>query len=155
LSAAPVAPTLVLAWGNPGRGDDALGPLFADAIDALALRGVECLCEFQLQIEHTVDLRGRARVLFVDAARDDALAGDAPFAVTALVAARDASFTSHSMSPAMLLQVYRDTEATAPPACWLLAIRGHAWALGEPPSAAALHHLRLALDWARDWLCAA
>jgi hydrogenase maturation protease len=134
LSAAQIAPTLVLPWGNPGRGDDALGPLFADAIDALALRGVECLCDFQLQIEHTVDLRGRKRVLFVDAARDGAMADTAPFSVTPLAAARDASFTSHSMSLAMLLQIYRDTEAATPPASWLLAIRGHTWALGAPHS---------------------
>ena len=152
MSAAPTAPTLVLAWGNPSRGDDALGPLFADAIDALALPGVECLCDFQLQVEHALDLRGRARVLFVDAARDDALPVHAPFVLSALAAARDASFTSHALSPAALLQVYRDTEHAAPPPCWLLGIRGHAWALGAPPSAAALRHLRQALDWARDWL---
>ena len=152
---AAIAPTLVLAWGNPGRGDDALGPLFADAIDALRLPGVECLCDFQLQIEHTLDLRGRRRVLFVDAARADALRSGAPFALTPVRAARDASFTSHAMSPAALLHVYGATESGAAPRAWLLAIRGRDWTLGAAPSPGALRDLRRALAWARGWLCRA
>ena len=147
-----IAPTLVFAWGNPGRGDDALGPLFAEAIEALALPGVECLCDFQLQVEHALDLRARARVLFVDAALDGAIEVGLPFQLTRLAPARDASFTTHAMSPRALLQVYSQLEGQAPPPSWLLAIRGVAWDLGLPPSAAALAHLDAALDWARGWL---
>jgi len=69
---APVAPLLVLAVGNPSRGDDALGPRLLDALHAAGadLDGqVELLGDFQLQIEHVLDLRGRRAVLFVDAAR--------------------------------------------------------------------------------------
>ena len=85
------ASTLVFGWGNPGRGDDALGPLLIERLEAArALRpgweGVELLCDFQLQIEHALDLQGRARVLFVDASA----AGEAPFAVARLAAAEDA-----------------------------------------------------------------
>jgi len=147
-----IAPTLVFAWGNPGRGDDALGPLFAEAIEALALPGVESLCDFQLQVEHALDLCGRARVLFVDAALDGVVEGDQPFQLTRLTPVRDASFTTHAMSPRALLQVYQQLENRAPPPSWLLAIRGLDWDLGQPPSAAALAHLDAALDWARGWL---
>ncbi len=147
-----VAPTLVFAWGNPGRGDDALGPLFAEAIEALALPGVECLCDFQLQVEHALDLCGRVRVLFVDAALDRAVERGQPFQFTRLEPARDASFTTHAMSPRALLQVYQQLENRAPPPSWLLAIRGVDWELGQPPSATALAHLDAALDWARGWL---
>lgn len=143
-----VADTLVFAWGNPGRGDDALGPLFAEAIDALRLPGVECLTDFQLQVEHALDLRGRRRVLFVDASLD---AGP-PCRLARLTPARDASFTTHAMSPAAVLQVYADLEREPPPPAWLLAIRGERWVLGEPPSAAALVHLEEALAVARRWL---
>ena len=139
--------TLVFAWGNPGRGDDALGPLFAERLAALDLPGVECLTDFQLQIEHALDLQGRQRVLFVDAALD----GSAPFAVSALTPRRDASFTSHAMSPAAILQVYAECEGPPPPA-WQLAIRGQDWELGQPPSAVALQGLEQALAWAQDWL---
>lgn len=68
------APLLVLGWGNPSRGDDALGPMLVDALVAYAGRAlpagtVDCLSDYQLQIEHALDLVGRERVLFVDAAR--------------------------------------------------------------------------------------
>lgn len=146
------APTLVFAWGNPGRGDDALGLLFAAAVEALALPDVECLCDFQLQVEHALDLRGRERVLFVDAALDSAVATGQPFQVGLLQPRRDASFTTHAMSPQALLQVLRELDGREPPPAWLLAIRGVAWELGQPPSAAALAHLGAALEWATGWL---
>ncbi|MDP3326412.1 MAG: Ni/Fe hydrogenase, partial [Hydrogenophaga sp.] len=66
-----VAPLLVFGWGNPSRGDDALGPLLVEQLAGLAQMSsgrLECLTDFQLQVEHALDLRGRERVLFVDAA---------------------------------------------------------------------------------------
>ncbi|APR05514.1 hydrogenase maturation protease [Thauera chlorobenzoica] len=143
------APTLVFAWGNPSRGDDALGPRFAEAVEAMGLVGVECLTDFQLQVEHVLDLRNRSRVLFVDATVD----ATAPFAVSPLAPAAAAGFgfTSHALSPATLLAVYRELEGPPPPA-WLLAIAGRQWELGQPPGDEALTHLDAALGWARRWL---
>lgn len=145
-----IAPTLILAWGNPSRGDDALGPLFAEAVQAWHLPGVECLTDFQLQVEHALDLQGRARVLFVDAAHTPA---DHPggYCVTALHPRRDASFTSHALSPPAVLQAYADTLGTPPPA-WLLRLHGQRWGLGDDPSPPARAALAQALDWARHWL---
>ncbi len=154
----PVAPLLVLGWGNPSRGDDALGPLFIEQLlehldtrpgAALAHR-VECLTDFQLQVEHALDLVGRQQVLLVDASLNCA----APFEVTLLQPARDASFTSHALSPAALMQVYRDLQGVAAPPCLMLAIRGERFELGAPPSAAALSNLALAVAWCRRWLAA-
>ncbi len=142
------APTLVFAWGNPARGDDALGPLFAAAVEAWQLPDVECLTDFQLQVEHALDLQDRQRVLFVDAA----LHAPAPFALETLQPAHDDSFSSHAMSPAAILQVYREVLKMPPPPAQLLAIQGQHWELGTPPSAAALEHLAAALAWARQWL---
>lgn len=141
------APILVFGWGNPARGDDALGPLFVEAVEAMGLPGVECLTDFQLQVEHALDLEGRSRVLFVDAFVD---APD-PFGVASLRARRDDSFTTHAMTPQAVLQVYRDLRGEPPPA-WLLGMRGERWALGDPLSASARRHLDAALHWARDWL---
>jgi hydrogenase maturation protease len=146
------APTLVFGWGNPSRGDDALGPLFVAAIEALALAGVECLTDFQLQIEHALDLEGRERVLFVDASLATDFGAEEAFRVQPLRPRSDPSLTTHAMSPAALLQVYADVQGRAPPAAWLLAIQGRRWELGEPPSAQALRHLALALAWAREWI---
>lgn len=140
--------TLVFSWGNPSRGDDALGPLFAEAIDALQLPGVECLTDFQLQVEHALDLVGRRRVLFVDAS----MAADTPFSVRRLRPQRDASFTSHAMTPEAILQVYADTQNDEPPPAWLLGIRGNRWELGDAPSQTALSSLDASVRWARQWL---
>jgi hydrogenase maturation protease len=147
MTAKPVAPLLVFGWGNLSRGDDALGPLFIEEVRAAwaAERGVECLEDYQLQIEHALDLVGRQRVLFVDASRTC----QAPFEVTPLRAVQDASFTTHSMSPQALMQVYQQLRGEVPPPCTLLAIRGERFELGEAPSAEALVNLAAALSWAK------
>ena len=142
------ASTLVFAWGNPARGDDTLGPLFAEAIEALQLPDVECLTDFQLQVEHALDLQGRQRVLFVDAS----LSAPAPFGVQTLAPLHDESFSSHAMSPAAILQVYCDVLKRPPPPAQLLAIQGVQWELGIAPSATARANLAAALAWAKHWL---
>jgi hydrogenase maturation protease len=142
------APILVFGWGNPSRGDDALGPLFIDHIAALQLPGVECLTDFQLQVEHALDLENRKRILFIDASID----ATAPFAVTVLEAARDASFTTHAMTPEAVMHVYVELHDEPPPPCTLLAIRGERFELGEAISPAAATHLDAALAWAKTWL---
>ncbi len=145
------APVLIFGWGNPSRGDDALGPLFVERIEALGLPGVECLTDFQLQVEHALDLRNRRAVLFVDAS----VSASAPFEVGKIEARADASFTSHALSPQAVLQVYAEIDDEAPPPCLLLAIRGVSLELGEPLSPAAKAHLEAAIAWARHWLAEA
>ena len=152
--AEPVAPVLVFGWGNPSRGDDALGPMLLEQLDALLAatppRDVELLTDFQLQVEHALDLAGRQRVLFVDAS----LSCAAPFEVTALTAARDMRLSTHAMSPQAVMQVFRDLHGIEPPPCTLLAIRGERFELGEPPSEAARANLALAVAWTLRWLAA-
>ena len=149
------APTLVFGWGNPSRGDDALGPLFLERFAALTAGrdgndAVECLTDFQLQVEHALDLKGRARVLFVDASHDAA----PPCTLARILPRADAVVFSHALSPAGLLHVYADVTGDAPPPCWQLAIRGEAFELGAPLSPAAVAHLEAALALAGDWLAA-
>jgi hydrogenase maturation protease len=149
----PVAPLLVLAWGNPSRGDDALGPMLAERLlaqaEAASLAGrVEVLTDFQLQVEHALDLVGRERVLFVDAALDLA----EPFTVRPLQAARGGGIGSHALAPEAVLQVYEDLHGHAPPASTLLAIRASAFELGAAPSVQALKDLEQAVAWVCRWL---
>ena len=150
-----VAPLLVLGWGNLSRGDDALGPLclasLRDQLPATLNGQIEFLDEYQLQVEHALDLAGRVHVLFVDASLD----GLTPFQVSAPQARRDHSFTSHALSPQALLQVFVDLHGLAPPASTLLAIRGEAFELGEPLSTTAAQNLAAAIAWARNWLAQA
>ncbi len=145
------APILIFGWGNPSRGDDALGPLFVERIEALGLPQVECLTDFQLQVEHALDLEGRELVLFVDASFDVA----APFAVNRLGPARDASFSTHAISPEAVMQVFVDLHDDPPPTCYQLAIRGESFELGEELSSAAQLHLEAALRRVEKLLSAA
>jgi hydrogenase maturation protease len=149
-----VPPLLVLAWGNPSRGDDALGPLLAERlqaqVEAASWTGrVEVLTDFQLQVEHALDLVGRERLLFVDAALDQ----DQAFTVRALQPARGGGLGSHALAPEAVLQVYQDLHGQAPPPATLLAVRASAFELGTAPGAQALADLDQALAWACRWLC--
>jgi hydrogenase maturation protease len=144
---------LILAVGNPSRGDDALGPLFLEQL-ATEQSGrsdwesVELLTDFQLQIEHAVDLEGRALALFVDAS----VSCPAPYHLTRLQPARDTSYTSHALSPTAVLHVYQQINRQPPPPAFQLAIRGERFELGESLSPAAEMHLAAAIEFARRLL---
>jgi hydrogenase maturation protease len=123
---------LVLTWGNPSRGDDALGPELARRLEARFPRAgrdeIEFITDFQLQPEHAADLHGRDLVLFADAS----VRAKAPYSFGRTHPRADASFTSHAMSPAAVLAAFSAAFASEPPPAWLLEIRGDAFELGEP-----------------------
>jgi len=134
------APVLVLAVGNPSRGDDAIGPELAARLESAALPGVEVIDEFQLQVENALDLVGRERVIFVDAGTGT----PAPFELRRVEAAPEFLHTSHALSPEAVLATYRRVTGSEPPECWVLCVRGESFALGEPLSAAARDHVTAA-----------
>jgi hydrogenase maturation protease len=152
LTVAVPAPLLVFGWGNASRGDDALGPLFVQRLTGLLTaaqsRRVELLEDYQLQVEHALDLVGRERVLFVDASVD----GTASFTAAPVAVAESAQAASHALSPAELLRVYHQLNGETAPPCTLLAIRGERFGLGEVLSEAAASNLEAALRWARGWV---
>jgi hydrogenase maturation protease len=136
-----IAPKLVFAVGNPSRGDDALGPLLAERIEALRLPAVEVLTDFQLQVEHALDLVGRELVIFADAS----VSASEPFTFECVSAARDATYTSHALSPAAVLDAYvRVVDASLPPT-FVVAIRGYEFELGGAPTERALANLQAAV----------
>jgi hydrogenase maturation protease len=144
------SPLLVFGWGNRSRGDDALGPLLVERLAVLdwPAGAVEFVDDYQLQVEHALDLQGRRAVLFVDAS----VACAAPFAVTSPSATRDRSITTHALSAPALLQVYAEVYSQPPPPCTLLAIRGQCFDLGSAPTEAARGHLESAQRWAIGWI---
>jgi hydrogenase maturation protease len=160
----PPAPVLVFTWGNPSRGDDALGPAIYERLQEIQsagrLPGVDLLTDFQLQIEHALDLRERDRVLFVDASVGVA----APLRFSLLQSEPEVSFTTHAMSPGAILSVFAQVEQQPPPPSFLLSIRGYEFGLGQPLSVEANRHLDaacgfilslLAADGIRSWHAAA
>jgi hydrogenase maturation protease len=137
-------PLLIFGYGNPSRGDDALGPRLIERLEALCLPDVELLTDFQLQIEHALDLQNRQRVLFADAS----VSCMEPYAFSRLQARKDASFTSHVMSPMALLHAYQNLYGIPPPA-YLLQIRGRQFELGESLSPEAAASLDASFDLVR------
>lgn len=123
-----VAPLLILAVGNPSRGDDALGPLLLERLatePAVQGGNVELLTDFQLQIEHALDLIGRQQVVFVDAQ----VGLQVPFRFFRLRPQPDPSPHSHALSPTAVLATYQQLYGD-PPEAWMLAIRGEHFELG-------------------------
>jgi hydrogenase maturation protease len=136
-----VKPVLVFGYGNLSRGDDALGPLLLEYVENHCdLSAVEIQSDFQLQIEHALDLEHRSIVLFVDAS----VKGDSAFDFTLLEPARDKSYTTHAMSPAAVLDVYQSIKKQTPPPCFLLSIKAEKFELGEGLSTRAENNLRQA-----------
>lgn len=150
--------TLVIAVGNPSRGDDAAGPLLAERLSswlsdqAPSLQGTDphhltVLCDQQLMVEHAYDLRGRDRVLFIDAA---ARQGEPVQWQRVEASAGGPAISSHQCTPAQLLHLCAHTLQIPPPDAWLLSLRGEGFELGSPVSAA----MQAAMDQAWDEILA-
>lgn len=146
------APLLILAVGNPSRGDDALGPLLLERLHADGLDAggqVELLCDFQLQVEHTLDLQGRSAVLLVDAARPGVV--QAAHIAPLLPRPGRPAPASHALDASTLLGLALALHGATPPA-WVLAIEGAAFGLGEGLSPQAQQHLEHAYRLAHAWI---
>ena len=146
------APLVIFAVGNPSRGDDAIGPQLAERLAAWlaaeGLAGCELIEDFQLQIEHSLDLRGRRLALFIDAGS----ATPAPYTFRRIGPACGIAHTTHALTPQMVLQVYAATENQPPPPAFVLCVRGESFELGDALGAAAENHATAAFGLLKE-LC--
>ena len=132
------APIVVFAVGNPSRGDDAIGPEICGRLEnwlknaGLAER-VELIEDFQLNIEHALDLEGRELALFIDAGENT----PAPFVFARIFPSTATAHTTHALPPEAVLQVYRQTAGHEPPPSFVLCVRGESFELGEQLTPAA------------------
>jgi len=141
------APVVIFAVGNPSRGDDALGPELCGRLEKwLENRGlagqVELVEDFQLQIEHALDLAGRQLALFIDAGTGT----PAPYSFRRIAPASGMAHTTHALPPEAVLQVYVQTESQPPPPAYTLCLRGESFELGAGLSAAAEANLDKACE---------
>lgn len=151
-----LAPVLLLAIGNESRGDDALGPLLLRRLalwleDQALTDKFELIEEFQLQIEHTLDIKGRELVLFIDAGKDTL----APYSFYEAVKKRLDGHTTHAVAPETLLGVYAMVHDEEPPPAFILCVAGRAFELGDPLSSAADFNLEQAAGFAQRLLATA
>lgn len=109
---------LLIGYGNPGRGDDGLGPALARRIVAHALPGVTVDIDYQLSVDHALAVSAAATVIFADAALD---ATD-PFYLRPVT--DDATtLGSHAVTPSAVLSLAR-LLFDARPAAFVLGLRG-------------------------------
>ncbi len=135
----------ILICGNPSRGDDALGPLIYDSLARWPDTKLQfkLVADFQLQVEHAVDLAGSELALFIDASVSCA----APYRFSRLRPSSELGYTTHAMSPSAVLGVYRQVYGQEPPPSYLLSVRGENFVLGEGLSPAAAANMEAALVW--------
>ena len=148
-----IAPTLIFTYGNPSRGDDGLGPAMFELLEnskqtSHDLDKVDLLTDYQLQIEHSVDLEHRECVLFIDAS----ISADAPYDFHQLQPERDSSYTTHAMSPVSVLDVYQQINQRKPPPSYMMTIRGYEFGLGQALTAQAELNLQQGYDFIKQLL---
>jgi hydrogenase maturation protease len=146
---APPSRPLLIAYGNPLRGDDGLGWRVAAAVRAAApLGGVHVLAVHQLTPELAEIVARAERVVFVDASYAAVPGTMELYAVEPALEWRG-GFT-HRCEPAELLTLARELYRRAPPEAWLLTVGGECFEVGEALSAAAQRALpgvvRVALE---------
>ncbi len=143
-----LAPVVIFACGNPSRGDDALGPLLLDRLqtwlDAEGLaEGFELIGDFQLQVEHALDLAGRNLAIFIDAGHQT----PAPFVFHSIAAERKATHSTHALPPESVLAVFPLVNAgQTPPAAFVLCVSGERFELGEGLSDSAARNADAAFE---------
>ena len=119
--------TVVFGWGNESRGDDGIGPLLLRRLEKAGWNDTELIEDFQLQLEHALDLKGAELALFLDAG----VGAKAPFLFREILPRGEMTHTSHALAPESVLDVFRRIEKAAPPPSFLLCVRGESFGLGE------------------------
>jgi hydrogenase maturation protease len=139
---------LIIGYGSPIRGDDAIGPLVADRLQAEGLpTGVEVVSRHILTAELVADLVEHDRVVFLDAAVDGT-----PGEVRCRSLAPDASAMStmaHFLDPRELL-AWCETLYEKVPETFLVSACGSSFDYSNyvltPTAEAAIEPM---LDWVR------
>ncbi|MBU1174444.1 MAG: hydrogenase maturation protease [Alphaproteobacteria bacterium] len=138
---------LLIGFGNQGRGDDGLGPVFAERIEKLAPKGLAIDIDYQLTVDHAPMVAEADLVIFADA--EIGAAGS--FSFTEVKAEGAVGMGSHELSPQAVMTLAKTLYGREPPA-YVLGISG--WDYGEVKeglSAEAEAHLEAAETFFVDW----
>jgi hydrogenase maturation protease len=131
---------LIIGYGSPLRGDDAVGYLAAEQLRQLpASPDIEILAVHQLTPELADPISRAARVIFIDAA-----ANGAPGAIQErpIAPAQDPAGGTHHSTPGALLALAKALYGTNPMAV-LITVAGLDFGVGEALSAP----VQIALEW--------
>lgn len=142
---------LLIGFGNQGRGDDGLGPLLAERIEARAPAGLVIDIDYQLTVDHALAVAEADLVVFADAE----IGAEGAFSFAPVTGTGATGMGSHQLSPQAVLALARTLYGREPPA-FVLGIAG--WDYGEvkeglSPEAEA--HLDAAEAFFLDWYAGA
>src|SRR5262249_2506468 len=133
--------SLVIGYGNPLRGDDAVGPRVAEAVSRWCRDGVQALAVQQLTPELAEMLATARMAIFVDAYPG----GQGKEALARSLEPADLEFTlGHASDPPYLLALARALYGRAPPAWWVL-VPSVRFEMGENLSSLAARGVEAAL----------
>jgi hydrogenase maturation protease len=139
---------LVFGYGNPGRLDDAIGPMLAEALEKKQWAGVTVDSNYQLSVEDAAAIAANDVVVFMDADTQ----GPAPFWFAEVQPRASMSFSSHSVSPEAVLDMARSLLG-AHTRGFLLGVRGYEFnEFGERLSDGAAANYRAALGFMEQLL---
>lgn len=117
---------LILGYGNPGRQDDGLGPAIAEAVEQWDLPNITAEAPYQLNIEDAATLAEYDLVIFADAGVEV----PEPYSLKRVEPVREITFSTHSVSPEVILGLCQD-HFHAKPEAYVLAVRGYAFEFEE------------------------
>lgn len=133
---------LIFGYGNPGRHDDALGPLFVQRIEQMNLKNIYVDADYQLNVELGAELAEYDKVIFVDASKE----GEEPFSIKRVFPSKNITFTTHSVNAESVIAICDEYFGSAPEA-WMLGIRGYDFTIGEGITDNAQRNLELAWQY--------
>ena len=135
----------LIGYGNPGRGDDGLGPALAARMADMP--EVEATSDYQLTVDHALLIADARIVVFADAKMNV----DTPYEFGPVAASADHDVTSHSLSPQAVLALCQTLYEHTPKA-FVMGIAGHDFGeVKEGLSPLAKRNLTLATAFLRDW----
>ncbi|MEP3048088.1 MAG: hydrogenase maturation protease [Roseibium sp.] len=111
---------LLIGYGNPGRGDDGLGPAFSEAISAKRLAGLDVDTDYQLVAEHSLAIADHDVIIFADAQMNSAEV----FTFREIQPGAPEVLGSHSLVPETVLALC-ETLYGAKPQAYVLGISGY------------------------------
>lgn len=139
---------LLIGYGNPGRGDDGLGPALSEGMAARGLPGWDIDTDYQLSAEHALAISTHDVVVFADAELDL----DEPFSFREIEPGSPEYLGSHSLQPSTVLALCQMLYGARPRA-FVLGISGKEFGeVSEGLSDTAAHNLDKARTFFLTWV---
>ncbi len=136
---------LVYGYGNPGRGDDGLGPAMSEKIHAWVkennIAGIETDSNYQLNIEDAYNIKDYDIVIFADASYEDI----EHFIIERVKPDDKAAFNTHSVSAGFVLSLCKKMYRKDP-IVFLIHLKGYDYEMREGLSENASSNLEMAYN---------